>query len=44
MKATVNVLCYKSKTLKNGEWKIRLDLTPLAKVMLTLKNYLFLTL
>jgi len=25
-------------------WKIRLDLTPLAKVMLTLKNYLFLTL
>ena len=28
---------------KNG-WKIRFDLTPLAKVMLTPKNYLFLTL
>ena len=25
-------------------WKIRLDLTPLAKVMLTPKNHLFLTL
>ena len=25
-------------------WKIRFDLTPLAKVMLTPKNYLFLTL
>ena len=26
------------------QWKIRLDLTPLAKVMLTPKNYLLLTL
>ena len=32
------------KTVGFPPWKIRLDLTPLAKVMLTPKNYLFLTL